>query len=95
MYSTDNKDIQKAVERHCNFGKRFRLEKAVEKKEVETVVAPVTKNVKRVKVSDIATAKDYLANACGISRTVLRSEKSIMEQAEANGIEFYGMNGDE
>lgn len=47
--------------------------------------------LKKVKVSDLAAAKDYLADTFGISRTYLRSEKSIKEQASANGIEFDGI----
>ena len=40
---------------------------------------------------DIASAKDYLADTFGISRTSMRSTKAIMEQAAANGIEFEGL----
>ena len=46
---------------------------------------------RKVKVSDIASAKDYLADTFGISRTSMRSTKAIMEQAAANGIEFEGL----
>ncbi len=45
----------------------------------------------KVKVSDIATAKDYLADKFGISRTSMRSTKAILEQAAAHGIEFEGL----
>lgn len=91
-----------AIERHYNFGKLFRLdsvvddtkpsEEVVEKAEIKDAAEGT--GLKRVKVSDIASAKDYLADTCGISRTALRSVKAIMEQAAANGIEFYGMNGE-
>ena len=47
--------------------------------------------VRTVKVSDIAAAKDYLADTFGLSRTSLRSEKSILEAAKAQGIEFEGL----
>lgn len=96
-FSTDDEDVQRAIERNHNFGKRFRLEKTINPEELAHSVADDKSSaaekasVKRVKVSDIASAKDYLATNCGISRTVLRSEKSIIEQAAANGIEFYGM----
>lgn len=101
-FSTDNEDVMNAIERHYNFGKLFRLdsvvddtkpsEEVVEKAEVKDAAEGT--GLKRVKVSDIASAKDYLADTCGISRTALRSVKAIMEQAAANGIEFYGMNGE-
>nr|DAV37241.1 MAG TPA: hypothetical protein [Caudoviricetes sp.] len=45
----------------------------------------------KVHVTDIASAKDYLADKFGISRTSMRSTKSIIEQASANGIEFEGI----
>lgn len=101
-FSTDNEDVMNAIERHYNFGKLFRLdsvvddtkpsEEVVEKAEIKDAAEGT--GLKRVKVSDIASAKDYLADTCGISRTALRSVKAIMEQAAVNGIEFYGMNGE-
>ena len=45
----------------------------------------------KVTVTDLASAKDYLADKFGISRTLLRSTKAIMEQAAAHGIEFEGV----
>ena len=40
---------------------------------------------------DIAAAKDYLADTIGISRTSMRSTKSILQKAAENGIEFVGL----
>lgn len=48
--------------------------------------------LKQVTVSDLAAAKDYLADKFGISRTTLRSKKAIVEQAAAHGIEFVGLS---
>ena len=48
--------------------------------------------LKQVTLSDLAAAKDYLADKFGISRTTLRSKKAIVEQAAANGIEFVGLS---
>ena len=48
-------------------------------------------SLKKVKVSDLASAKDYLAETFGISRTALRSQKAIVEHAAAHGIEFEGL----
>ena len=48
--------------------------------------------LKQVTISDLAAAKDYLADKFGISRTTLRSKKAIVEQAAANGIEFVGLS---
>lgn len=52
----------------------------------------IQSGLKQVSVSDLASAKDYLADKFGISRTLLRSQKAIMEQAYANGIEFVGLS---
>ena len=49
-------------------------------------------SLKKVTVSDLAAAKDYLADKFDISRTALRSKKAIVEQAAANGIEFVGLS---
>ncbi len=49
------------------------------------------KNVRKVKVTDIAAAKDYLADTFGISRTSMRSTKAILEKAAEHGIEFEGL----
>lgn len=50
------------------------------------------KTIRKVNVSDIASAKDFLADTFGISRTSMRSAKSILEQAAAHGIEFVGLS---
>lgn len=47
--------------------------------------------LRKVTVSDIATAKDYLADTLGISRTSMRSTKSILQKAMENGIRFVGI----
>lgn len=97
IFTTDNEEIMDAIEHHYNFGKLFCLHKT---ESGDVTSAPATekaankedggaKKLKRVDISDIASAKDYLADVHGISRTILRSEKSIMEQAAAIGIEFH------
>lgn len=135
-FTTDNEEIQNAIERHYNFGKLFRLirtqgeatKKTAKVVEMPTVkaeetgsngnepkVTPEAENegeaktdapetttvdenpetetgLKKVTVSDLAAAKDYLADKFDISRTVLRSKKAIVEQAAANGIEFEGLS---
>ena len=48
--------------------------------------------LKKVTISDLAAAKDYLADKFDISRTALRSKKAIVEQAAAHGIEFVGLS---
>lgn len=62
--------------------------------ELEDPNAPAsdTSALTQVTVSDLASAKDYLADKFGISRTSLRSKKTIVDQAAAHGIEFVGLS---
>lgn len=46
---------------------------------------------KTVVVSDPDTAKAYLADHFGISRTKIKTVKAIKDAAAANGIEFQGL----
>lgn len=50
-----------------------------------------TPQLRTVKVTDLASAKDYVADTFGVSRTSLRSAKQIKEAAAANGVEFEGI----
>lgn len=105
-FTTDNEDIMTAIEQHYKFGTLFRLLKTIEEdahsEQVSTQGDEVEKDVeenetdkpvmRKVQVSDLAAAKDFLADTFGISRTSLRSMKSITEQATAHGIEFEGLS---
>lgn len=99
VFTTGNEDVQKAIESHRRFGSLFRLysSEAQNSKKKETEEAEKTgktadgSGLKKVSVTDVASAKDYLADKFGISRTSLRSTKSIIEQAAAHGIEFEGI----
>lgn len=53
--------------------------------------APVNPELKTIVVTDPDSAKAYLAEHFGISRTKLTSIKKIKEAAEANGIVFQGI----
>ena len=48
--------------------------------------------MRKVSVSDLAAAKDFLADTFGISRTSLRSEKAILDAAKEHHIEFEGLD---
>ena len=45
-----------------------------------------------IKVTDIAEARDYIADTFGISRTALRTNKAVEEQAEKHNIKFVYPN---
>lgn len=96
VYSTSNEDIQYALEHHRKFGTLFKLVR-VESETNANRTKPVDEkhevenNVKTIKISDFAAAKDYLADTFGISRTSLRSEKSILAAAREHNIQFEGI----
>lgn len=99
VYTTDNPDVQYALEHHYKYGKLFKLVSTESeadikaKKEAEEAAANEKKDeIRKVSVSDLAAAKDFLADTFGISRTSLRSEKAIMEAAKANNIVFEGLD---
>ncbi len=100
VFTTDNEGVQKAIESHYRFGSLFRLyseETQSEVAEAEAADIPDEKEssddggLTEVTVSDIASAKNYLADKYNISRTLLRNTKSIMDQASAHGIRFVGL----
>lgn len=47
--------------------------------------------VKKINITCLDDAKEYLSDKFGISRTKLRSKKAIEEAAAENGIEFVGI----
>lgn len=96
IYITDNEDVQNALEHHYKFGKLFKLASQETEAEGNTELETASQEeevpeIRKVEVSDLASAKDYLADNFGISRTSMRSEKSIIEAAKAHNIEFVGL----
>ena len=97
VYVTDNANIQYALEHHYKYGKLFRLVDARDDKEEPESHNPETTDenpeskIRTVEVSDLAAAKDFLADTFGISRTSLRSEKAILSAAQEHGIKFDGL----
>ena len=95
VYLTENEEVQYGLEHHYKYGKLFYLvrdagEVKDEKQEAEAD-KPESK-MRKVKVSDLAAAKDFLADTFGVSRTSLRSGKSIVEAAKEHHIEFVGLS---
>lgn len=101
VFSTDNEELQKAIERHYRFGDLFVLDHIEEPKKTSEVGAERENrtsveegeddNIQKITVNDLGEAKNYLADTLGISRTSLRSLKTILEVAKANNIEFEGL----
>lgn len=99
VFSTDDVELQKAIERHSRFGSLFFLSGAEpvvpEVKPVEDNGTPIlddeTPKLVEVEVSDASAAKDYLAENFGISRSSLRSVTAILKAGEGHGIVFKGI----
>lgn len=98
-YETNNDEIQKAIERHYNFGRLFRLASVSDKyidvepsdQSNEPTPSEEISTQNKVQVTDISDAKDYLADKYGVSRTALRSTTAILDKAAELGIEFVGL----
>lgn len=99
-YNTEVEVVQNALENHYRYNDLFVLD------HVEDTNAPIEEptqnteedpnqaeesNIRKIRVSDIGEAKDYLAETFGVSRTSLRGQKAILEAAKANNIEFEGL----
>ena len=100
VFSTDSEELQNAIERHYRFGDLFTLDHIEEPKNTSETAneeyTPVKEsedgNIQKITVNDLGEAKNYLADTLGISRTSLRSLKTILEVAKANNIEFVGLD---
>lgn len=88
-YTTDNEEMQRAIESNANYRKTF-IGEEVHDEPVPTTVVEENADValKPVKVSSIEDAKDYLAEHFGYSRTKLRTRAACIAAGEENGIEF-------
>ena len=103
VFSTDSVELQNAIERHYRFGDLFLLDHIEEPKnntsetgtdgeEHTSIGESENDNIQKIAVNDLGEAKNYLADTLGISRTSLRSLKTILEVAKANNIEFEGLD---
>lgn len=100
VYSTEAEVIQNALENHYRYNDLFVLDREedtnapIEEPTQNTEEDPnqaEESNIRKIRVSDIGEAKDYLAETFGVSRTSLRGQKAILEAAKANNIEFEGL----
>lgn len=92
-YTTSDENVQYGLEHHYKFGKMFfsvEIPAEPEPNVSEPEAAEESKVVK-VKVTDLESAKDYLADNFGVSRTQLRSQKAIITNAALHNIEFEGI----
>lgn len=95
VFTTDDEHVQKGLEQHYKFGKLFRLEEITDpagetaKTEAEEAAETTSEDaLEQVEMSDWDSAKDYLADRFGLTRTSLRSQKAIVTAAKEHGIEI-------
>lgn len=98
VYYSGNAEEQHALESHPKYGRLYMLDKVVEKQNTEAAKpaegkpAPKKENGRtEVRVTDLASAKDYLSDRFGISRTKLRYRKNIEDAAAEHNITFVGL----
>lgn len=99
IYSTRDVKEQKAIESHYWFKDKFWLEETVDEKKLEAEAkkkaAARTKKIAEEKkiycVTDIADAKDYLADTFGVSRTKMKTKEDVLAVAKEYGVELEGL----
>ncbi len=92
-FYTDDEQLQKALEAHSKFNRLFTEEPVPEvaTAENEDSIKDETDNkdgIVKIKVDSLDSAKEYLCEHYGMTRTSLKTKKSIFEAAASNGIEF-------
>lgn len=99
-FATSDEELQKSIEKHQSFNKLFRIvdckqtckKTKNDKGKNDSANEQEEKNdLREVHVTDMAAAKDYLAENYGVVRTSMRSVKAIKEEANKHGITFDGI----
>lgn len=99
VYMTRDTKVQKAIESHYWFNDKFFLVESVdEKKEAaeakKKAAAKTKKKVDEKKthiVTDVEDAKEYLAEAFGVSRSKMKTKDDILAIAKEKGVELEGL----
>lgn len=99
VYMTRDHKVQKAIESHYWFNDKFFLAESVdEKKEAaeakKKAAAKTKKKVDEKKthiVTDVEDAKEYLAEAFGVSRSKMKTKDDILAIAKEKGVELEGL----
>ncbi len=99
IYSTRDAKEQKAIENHYWFNDKFFLTEEVDEKKVAAEAkkkadAKAKKTAEEKKthtVTDIADAKDYLADTYGVSRTKMKTREDVLAVAAEHGVVLEGL----
>ena len=90
-FHTGDEGLQWGLEHHRKYGKLFTLCGEAKLEEEEAAAQEEQKAAdepEKVKLSDWDTAKDYVSERFGVSRTRLRTRKQIAEAAATYGVKF-------
>lgn len=92
-FSTDDPDLRRVIERHPQFGRLFQrqAQPAAPVTPSKTVDNTPTVQTIHIPFTDIAEAKEVLAERLGVSRTSLRTLPDILQLAEKHHIIFDGL----
>lgn len=99
IYSTRDVKEQKAIEGHNWFNDKFWLEETIDEKKIEAEAKKkaaarakkVEEEKKKYVVTDIADAKEYLADTYGVSRTKMKTKEDVLNYAAEFGVELEGL----
>ena len=92
VYMTRDPKVQKAIESHYWYKDKFFLVESVnEKKEAAEAKKKVADEKKTHVVTDVEDAKDYLAEAFGVSRSKMKTKEDILDIANEKGVELEGL----
>ena len=104
VYYTNDEALQAALEKHHQYGRLFKLQETIDEQPAsvdspeggEEATARPTDTLhadagSMVHVDGLDDAKEYLCEHFGISRTKLRTKKSILDAASSSGIAFDGI----
>ncbi len=99
VYATRDTKEQKGIESHYWFGDKFFLKETVDekklaaeaKKKAEEKAKQVAAEKNTHTVTDIADAKEYLADRFGVSRSKMKTKADVLAVAKENGVELEGL----
>lgn len=96
MYATDNEKEQEGIESHSWYGSKIFLDEVEDPKEEAKKAAAQAKKVADKEAeerelhtrqfSNVADAKEYVADTFGVSRTQLRTKDAVINVAKEHGV---------
>lgn len=99
VFSTRDPKVQKGLESHHWFNDKFFLLESVDEKKLAADAKKKAEQKAKKKeeekethiVTDVADAKDYLAERYGISRSKMKTKADVIAMAKEVGVELEGL----